>query len=154
MLQDYFLILMDWWRASVALRNKKSKPMFKEGEIWWCSIGMNIGAEIFGKGATFTRPVIIFKKFNSDLFLGIPLTSQQKSGPWYLPIHCADIDSCVILNQARSFDAKRLMGRMATLTDAEFAPIKQKFLEIYSFNQDPEIFRPTSGEAGLSGESQ
>jgi len=145
MLQDYFLILLDWWRASVLLRNKKSAPMFKEGEIWWCSIGMNIGVEIFGKGATFTRPVIIFKKFNTDLFLGIPLTSQPKSGSWYLPIHCADIESYAVLNQARSFDAKRLVERMATLTDAEFAPVKQKFLE---------IFRPTSGEAGLSGESQ
>jgi mRNA interferase MazF len=147
MLQDYFLALVEWWRASVVLRTKKSKPLFKEGEIWWCSVGMNVGVEIFGKGSKFTRPVLIFKKFNANSFLGIPLTSKPKDGPWYVSVHCAGVEGRGILSQIRSFDAKRLNARMATLTDAEFAAVREAFLAVYG-DKPPEICRPTSGKRG------
>ena len=31
----------------------------KEREIWWCSVGLNVGTEIYGKGEDFARPVLI-----------------------------------------------------------------------------------------------
>ena len=37
---------------------------FKEGDIWWCSIGLNIGDESYGKGRDFRRPILIFKKLS------------------------------------------------------------------------------------------
>jgi hypothetical protein len=48
MLQDYFLALLDWWKINILLKDNTSTRLFKEAEIWWCSIGMNIGVEIFG----------------------------------------------------------------------------------------------------------
>jgi hypothetical protein len=66
MLQDYFLALLDWWKVNVLLKDKQPNRLFKEGDIWWCSIGMNVGVEIFGKGKYFARPVIIFKKFSAN----------------------------------------------------------------------------------------
>lgn len=39
-------------------------PYFKEGEIWWSHIGENIGIETNGKSDAFTRPVLIFKKYD------------------------------------------------------------------------------------------
>ena len=69
MIKDRFLQLLDWWRISVVINDESTRPLFKEGEIWWCGIGMNIGREIFGKGAKFIRPVVVLKKLNKDSFL-------------------------------------------------------------------------------------
>ena len=45
---------------------------FSEKEIWWCSLGKNIGNEQDGKNRNFERPVLIFKKWNSEFFVGLP----------------------------------------------------------------------------------
>ena len=34
----------------------------KEGSVWWCKLGLNIGDEEDGKGDYFERPVLILKK--------------------------------------------------------------------------------------------
>jgi mRNA interferase MazF len=115
MLQNYFLTLLDWWRITIRLRDRQRKPLFKEGEIWWCSIGMNVGVEIYGKGQRFTRPVIIFKKFNKNAFLGIPLTSQLKTGKWYVLVTHGDKTDTALLAQIRVMDSKRLIERMETI---------------------------------------
>ena len=31
----------------------------KEGEVWWCSVGENVGVEINGKHSLFLRPVLV-----------------------------------------------------------------------------------------------
>ncbi|MFH1145912.1 MAG: hypothetical protein V1707_03050 [bacterium] len=38
--------------------------LFREGEVWWCSIGLNLGHEQDGKNVFFERPVLVVKKFN------------------------------------------------------------------------------------------
>ncbi len=48
---------------------KERKLLFREGDVWWCSIGKNIGAEQDGKNEFFERPILIYKKFNQDQFL-------------------------------------------------------------------------------------
>lgn len=46
-------------------------------------MGQNIGFEQNGKGDNFVRPVIILKKFNKNMFFGIPLSTQIKDGKFY-----------------------------------------------------------------------
>lgn len=53
-------------------------PYCREGEKWWVHFGENIGIEMNGKGPAFARPVIIFKKLNSQTLFVIPLTTKQK----------------------------------------------------------------------------
>jgi mRNA interferase MazF len=131
MLQNYFLALLDWWKITIRLRDRQRKPFFKEGEIWWCSIGMNVGTEIFGKGQRFTRPIIIFKKFNKNAFLGIPLTSQIKTGKWYVSVTHGEKTDTALLAQIRVMDSKRLVERMETIGDDGFDEIKRSFLDFY-----------------------
>lgn len=40
---------------------------FYAREIWWCSTGLNVGVESNGKHDNFERPMLIVKKFNSEL---------------------------------------------------------------------------------------
>jgi mRNA interferase MazF len=132
MLQNYFLALLDWWKINVLLRGSTSTRLFKEAEIWWCSIGINVGVEIFGKGPDFARPVIIFKKFNTYSFLGIPLTTQLKEGAWYIPISFSGKERRAILSQIRVLDTRRLLRKMGTLAGEDFQNIQNRFIEFYS----------------------
>jgi mRNA interferase MazF len=132
MLQNYFLALLDWWKINVLLSGSTSTRLFKEAEIWWCSIGINVGVEIFGKGPDFARPVIIFKKFNAHSFLGIPLTTQLKEGVWYIPISFSGKERRAILSQIRVFDARRLLRKIGTLAGDDFQNIQNRFINFYS----------------------
>jgi hypothetical protein len=55
----------DGWNNEKQRINKTDKKrFFKEREIWWCALGINIGVEIDGKNGAYERPVLIFKYRN------------------------------------------------------------------------------------------
>ena len=54
-----------WNNVKKELANREEKFFFKEGEIWWVSLGQNLGTESYGKGDTFRRPVLVIKKLKS-----------------------------------------------------------------------------------------
>lgn len=65
---------------------KTKPPMFKERDIWWASIGVNVGFEEDGKHEKFIRPVLVIKKFNRELFLGIPMSTKIKDNRYYVQV--------------------------------------------------------------------
>ena len=130
-MNDYVPRLRDWFELKKRLSTKESPLFFKEGEIWWCSIGFNLGDEIYGKGELFNRPVLIFKKFTSNSFLGLPLTSKDKRGSWYVSVQHTTGKSCVVLNQARVLDKRRLTKRMCAIDDFEYERVRSNFLSLY-----------------------
>jgi len=92
---------------------------------------MNLGEEMFGKGNKFTRPVLIFRKFTGNSFLGLPLTRQEKQGSWYVEITIHGEKNWVMLNQARVLDKKRLTNRIGALDNGDLKKVKEKFLKFY-----------------------
>ena len=100
--------------------------LFKETEIWWCSVGLNIGVESCGKGETFRRPVLILKKLSSYSFIGIPLSSQIKTGTWFVDVQINGVKQCVLLYQIKMFSKSRLQRRFATLDTNDFTKVKEK----------------------------
>lgn len=121
----------DWNIVKKNLQQKESVKFFRERQIWWCSIGQNLGSESYGKGKTFTRPVLIFKKLSGELFLGLPVTSKIKLGTWHLTIRHRGQDITVLYNQARVYDKKRLVDRFGEVDDSDFAKIKAGFVSLY-----------------------
>lgn len=97
----------------------------KERQLWYCAIGANIGSEQDGKGEDFSRPVVIFKVFNRDIFLGIPLTSKLKYLPHYSPVSVHGREGAAILSQIRLFDRKRLIRYLGMVEQEEFAAIQR-----------------------------
>ena len=73
----------EWIELKSGLHFNARCPRIHEGEVWWCSFGENVGVEINGKSSRFTRPVVIMKKLSKFGFMGVPLTSQEKTGSWY-----------------------------------------------------------------------
>jgi mRNA interferase MazF len=149
---EYIFAVLDWCKAQIPFWGRISSVVFKEGELWWCRIGMNVGREIYGKGAQFSRPVLIFKKLSADLFLGMPLTSKLKSGSWYVPITDNDKEGRAILNQVRTLDRNRLIKRIGSLSDEHFAQVQEAFSEFYGTNELKKPYTPPDG--GASWKSQ
>lgn len=99
----------------------------KEGEIWMSSLGKNIGYEQNGSGDSFSRPVLIVKKFNNHMFWVAPLSTKQKKFDFYF--NYVDLNNqkvSVILAQMKLVSIKRLKRKLYDLPDPLLGAVKQK----------------------------
>ncbi len=116
----------DDWNTNKKQLSIANRAYFHKGEIWFASIGKNIGDEEDGKNYSFERPILIVRKFNNNIFLGVPLTSNEdKEGKYYHKL-ISFSGSTAILSQIRLFDAKRLLRLMGKIENEELKDIKKK----------------------------
>jgi len=108
----------------------KENVFFKEREVWYCYLGLNIGFEQNGKGDNFLRPILILRKFNKHLFVGLPLTTKIKTNYFYYKIYYNKKEQCVILSQIRSIDSKRLKNKTFIISKEDFKEIKKRLIFI------------------------
>ncbi len=113
----------------VLLNDMKLRPLFSEREIWFASLGTNIGFEQDG-GNGFLRPVLVFKKFNNDICLGIPITKGFRTGKYYFPIQVREKQNSLLLSQIRLLDTKRFNYKIDTLPKEEFERVKQTLTQL------------------------
>jgi mRNA interferase MazF len=116
---------------------------FKEGDIWWCSLGQNIGNETYGKGDDYRRPILVIRKLSSDLCVALPLTSKQKTGTWFTDILLDGESRCVMLYQIRTLNRKRFQRKMGEVSVEDFIKIKEKLESLLEF---PANHHPTEVE--------
>jgi mRNA interferase MazF len=115
------------WHSVKELLHKKEKEIyFHEREIWWCSLGVNIGFEEDGKNDQFERPIIILKKFNNYLLWILPLTSKEKFGKYYYKFIYDGKRSMIILSQIRAISNKRLLRKMGMIPKADFKKVRER----------------------------
>ena len=55
-----------------------------EREVWWCTLGVNVGSEQDGSLDVFERPILVVRKFNKDTVLVVPLTSSPGRTPYHM----------------------------------------------------------------------
>jgi len=104
-----------------AHENKMSHESFpKEREVWWCSVGVNVGVETDGKNDTFERPILIVRIFNKEMLWAVPITSTVKDSPFYYPFLFKNEDRSVILTQLRVMSTKRLRRRVDVMSEEDF----------------------------------
>jgi len=99
---------------------EKTSPLFKERDIWWVSVGVNVGFEEDGKNSNFVRPVLVVKKFNRELFLGIPMSTKLKDNKYYIPVSVKKETVSVMTSQLRVFSSKRIWNKLAELDEGDF----------------------------------
>ena len=129
--KQYIKRFNEWIKLKKILHDRNRKTGFKEGEIWWCGCGENVGVEINGKNKLFSRPVLIFKKFNSVSFAAIPLTTKVKQGDWYEEFRFHNKSQYAALHQVRAMSAARLYDRIGQADDADMEKIRQGFHNLY-----------------------
>ena len=114
-----------WDTVKQDINTAERLPSFKEREIWWCSIGVNVGHEIDGKNSRYNRPVLIVKKFNKRLFWGVALSTQLKDNKHYFLIDLHGKKQSVVLTHLRLYDCKRLHDKIGGLSPTDFNGVKQ-----------------------------
>lgn len=129
-----------WIKVKVKLQlSDENLVSYKKREIWWASVGLNLGSEQNGKQEQFHRPVLVLRKFGHKLFLAIPLTSKDKPHKFRLKIGYReyyenatgmlcyrDKSGILVLNQIRSMSSKRLIRKMGVMSEDDFETVREK----------------------------
>jgi mRNA interferase MazF len=117
-----------WNNLKKEIDNTKTLWTIKTREIYWLRIGKNIGFEQNGKGEELLRPTLIYKKFNKEVFLGIPLTTQIKDDIFHFEFKPMNTDkiNCAILSQIRLFSSKRIKSKFGKISKDDFIDLKSK----------------------------
>ncbi len=124
--------LLDSLYYTYSLIIKETNPRIKEREIYWCSLGYNVGFEENGKGENFRRPILIVKKFNNNLFWGIPLSTKIKDNKYYKTITIKNEKQSAMISQLRVLDSKRLDQYICQLDEKDFNLVKKEIIDILS----------------------
>lgn len=106
-------------------------PLVSEGDIWWASVGENVGSEINGKSDLFSRPVVILKKLSHEFYFVVPTTTRERRGTWFVAFRQAARTMAACLHQARAIDHRRLSSKLGSVDDEDFERIKSGFRNLY-----------------------
>ncbi len=129
-------------------RQEFSKNFFyHEREVWWCSLGINIGVESNGKNEQFERPILVVKKFNKDMFWGIPLTSKPKTGEFFYKIQHPGGTSWAMLSQLKTLSSKRLLRKIGMIPINDFLGTLRKLQILITIEPPPKGKRFSEAEA-------
>lgn len=121
---------INWHKVKNNIENKKQRIYFQIRDVLFCSIGENVGFEQDGRGKEFLRPVVVIKKFNNEVFFGVPLTRTNKKGKYYFSFNLNNGTSVAILSQVRLFDAKRSKYKMGMIDEKDFSVLKEKIRQL------------------------
>jgi len=115
-----------WNQLKKRINKNEARVFFHPREVWFMRMGKNVGFEQSGKGEEFERPVIVLKKFNKDIFIGVPLTSQDKKGKYYFEISpIKNRKNKAIISQIKLIDKKRLQEKIGIIPKGEFLELKK-----------------------------
>lgn len=127
-----------WNFQKKVINDNTPKVFFKERDIFFIKLGKNVGDEQDGKGQKFKRPVVILRKFNNNLFIGVPLTSNlNKNSIFYFKFNLGKKENNAILSQIRIIDSRRLVNKIGMISKNDFNLMKQKIsklLKLTDFN--------------------
>ena len=121
-----------WNQIKKKINNKIESldPFPKEGMVWICVVGKNVGYEQNGVGMDFARPVLVVKKFNNKMYWVLPLSTKQKEYDFYYNfIDPFGMKGSIILAQLRLISVKRFIRDMYEIDTANFDAIRLRLIE-------------------------
>lgn len=126
----------DSWNTEKKKTNSKRLDFnffYHNREVWWCAVGINVGVETDGKNKNFERPVLVVRKFNKDMFLGVPFTKTERVGDFYQKIKITEQgdESWALLSQVKNLSAKRLLRKIGRISEDEFSLIQTKLKNLF-----------------------
>lgn len=108
-------------------------PFPKKREVWMCVLGKNIGFEQNGGGDNFSRPVLVIKKFNNQMFWVAPLSTKQKEYDFYYNFTDPEnLKVSLILAQLRLVSIKRFGRPMYEFSSKDFNTIISRLKDLLS----------------------
>lgn len=119
---------IEWIYTKIYIDTKVRNISINEGEVYWCILGENIGDEENGKGEEFHRPVLVFKKFNRNVFWGIPMSTKIKDSPYYIKVLLKNVEQSVMISQLRILDTKRLDKKIGYISKYDFYVVQKSVI--------------------------
>lgn len=107
---------------------------FHAGDIWWTTMGLNIGKEMDGKHETFERPVLILKVINRHTMYVFPLTSKDHFvDKYHYKVEYEEGGSgVVVFSQMRVISSNRLLRKVGKINKRDLQIVIQLFNKILS----------------------
>ncbi len=142
--KEFLKEFVEWIKVKTKIHiSDNSFLSYKQREIWWANVGLNIGSEQNGKNKNFERPVLILRKFGHQIFWAIPLTSNKKNNKYRIKIKYKEFyknmagelideekDGVIVLNQLKAMSSKRLIRKIGVVPESEFETVREKVKEI------------------------
>ncbi len=130
-MERYLIRFVEWAKFKIRIHTSEKEPVyFREKEIWWASLGINIGHEQDGKNESFERPILVLKKFNRDILWALPMTSKDKTDKYYYQFEYDGEKRSVILSQLRLISSRRLLRRVRVFPNKDFEEVREKLKRI------------------------
>ena len=121
-----------WNKIKKGVNSGGLLKLYHTREIWWCSLGVNIGFEQNGGGQEYQRPVLILKGMSKDTCYIIPLTGSPKRHKNRVAIGLVDnIEASAIISQIRLIDTKRLVEKIGFLNKSKFNEIRKAVKDLF-----------------------
>lgn len=122
----------DNWNIEKKVLHEKSATIFyHEREIWWCSLGVNVGFEQDGTGKQYDRPVIVVRGFSPHSCIIVPLTGKKKEGKYYCYLgKIEEREATAILSQVKNIDTRRLLRKIGALPEPKFTDLMGKLQKL------------------------
>ncbi|MDO8659868.1 MAG: type II toxin-antitoxin system PemK/MazF family toxin [Candidatus Parcubacteria bacterium] len=128
----------DKWNNLKKTFEKEERELFAHPrEIWWCSLGINLGAEIDGKNDSFERPVLVMNVYSRETMFVLPITSKERNDKFHHKIFVKikniktgeyeEKSVWVKLTQARVISNKRLLRKVDLISIDDFNRIMKVF---------------------------
>ncbi len=129
-MEKLIVIFKRWYKLKIKIQFIDREIYYRDREIWWASLGANIGFEQNGKNYYFERPVLVLRKFNKDIFWSLLLTTKIKKGKYYMKLNCSNPKSVLILSQLRLISSKRLIRKIRVLPKKEFNEVRKRIKKL------------------------
>jgi len=121
-----------WNMVKKSLHSRQNVPFCHARELWWCSLGINIGSEQNGSGKHYARPVLILKSLTVRTSLAVPLTSSARDDHFRLYMGRIDgKEARLLITQVRMIDTRRLLDKIGYVKKSQFEEIQKTLRNIY-----------------------
>lgn len=115
-----------WNKNKKRIHAENENKLYHEREVWWCSLGVNVGFEQDGTGTDGERPVLILKGFSKQVCLIMPLTTSEKKNPYHVSLEIVGgKNAFAIISQIRLIDTKRLINKIGFVNHKIFEKIRK-----------------------------
>ncbi len=120
-----------WNEKKKEIHGKGESRYYRAREVWWCSLGVNVGFEQDGTGNNGERPVLILKAFSRQVCLVLPLTSSTKENAYHVALgEIEGRQAFAIMSQLRLIDTRRLINRIHIVDEQLFEEVRKTAKEI------------------------
>ncbi len=118
----------NWASLKKRLHDRPGTAYAHPREVWWCSIGTNVGAEMDGKNENFERPVLVLRVYNKETLLVLPMTTKEKHDPFHHRVHFDSRDVWISLTQVRLVSNRRLIRKVDTLSVDQLEEVRNALI--------------------------